>query len=435
MSNERVPIVAIRANDICFLGLLRSINSVAHVDLHALTFSWVGAPDWLSDKSIYANKVYSISNPADSEEASLDDLISYGKFLKKTYAKKPLVFCSSDVNLIFFHKYEKILSEYYCLPGDRTYKDFRSDIANKGLFYEKIRAHLPDLVLDNIYLFSSQCIEKLNNWNSFPCVIKPAEKDLSQSFYRSNNGLKAIKCEDRISLKKNVEKFLSLKHKLIIQEFIEFNNDTDEIPTYTYFDKNHSLRIYANGIKRIISPPKFGTAIALELSYNKELILISKKVGQAISWHGPLMIEFVIDQKKNRLKILEVNTRPWLFHDFYRQRGLPFIPMMIEEYKENLDYSKNLIVPNSEAIGSFNYDIIKMAELFLKNNKNLSKSNYTSNKLTDDFISFCSYACRSKSFFAQISDDDPNLTNSIVEYMEKTFGFNKDLIFNWILQD
>ena len=78
-------------------------------------------------------------------------------------------------------------------------------------------------------------------------------------------------------------------------------------------------------MKKLIHPPKFGTALVLELSYDEELFDFAATVGKALKWFGPLMIEFVRDPDTRRLLILEVNTRPWLFHDFYRQCGLPFI--------------------------------------------------------------------------------------------------------------
>ena len=33
-----------------------------------------------------------------------------------------------------------------------------------------------------------------------------------------------------------------------------------------------------------------------------------------------------------KFKIIEVNTRPWLFHDFYRQHGFDFVGSAIREH-------------------------------------------------------------------------------------------------------
>ena len=44
------------------------------------------------------------------------------------------------------------------------------------------------------------------------------------------------------------------------------------------------------------------------------------------------MIEFIRDARSQKFTIIEVNTRPWLFHDFYRQHGLDFIGSALREH-------------------------------------------------------------------------------------------------------
>ena len=381
-----VPVVAIRANDISYLGLNRALNSIEGVDLYSVSFTWEGAPVWYSDLSNCLGNKIEIPNPAVNQKDSLAALVTLGRDIKAKYNHKALVFCSSDVNQIFFHENESILSNYYCLLGDSTYSDFRSDVTDKGRFFEKIQTTYPELVPISESFYSPECLYKLEKWSTFPCILKPTVKDLSQSFYKTHGGDKAVLCETRSDLENKLTNLLESGFSLLVQDFIPFGDETDEMPTYTYFDADGNLRIYANCIKDVIYPPKFGTAISVIQSFSEELIEPSKKIGNLIKWNGPLMIEFVKDRRDNSLKVLEINTRPWLFHDFYRFTDLPFVTYSALEFANSLPTFKETITPNVKHLHSRNIDLISLTNYFFKNNIHES---ITTKEKTLSLIKFC----------------------------------------------
>jgi hypothetical protein len=66
---------------------------------------------------------------------------------------------------------------------------------------------------------------------------------------------------------------LALKRELndgfdiIVQEKVVFDTVYDEIPFYLYADANGKIRMAANGIKELIDPFPFGTAIVLRFAW------------------------------------------------------------------------------------------------------------------------------------------------------------------------
>ncbi len=381
---NKIPVVILRSNDISFLGLLRSLSENEDIDVIPVIFSW-NDDKWFCEESKYFKNFKVIHNPASHEKEAVKDLILIGREIKKKYGKRALTFCSSDVNLILLHKYENKLSEFFTISGDSEFKSYRSNLSNKGNFFTNIQKSFYENVPKFRYIETKNDLKKLDKWEHFPCVIKPAIKDLSQSFYKINDRKKAIYCKSKEALKENLLKLLNSNYKLLVQEYICFDKYDDEIPTYTFFDKFHELKVYANGIKKIIYPEHYGTAIILEISFHKELINICKDLAKFLNWSGPLMIEFIRDKKDKNFKIIEINPRPWLFHDFYRKKGLPFIPMSVEEYINKKYDQKETIFPSKKVIGHVNQDILSLADFFFDKNNN-ELTNIKKTKLFTDFI-------------------------------------------------
>ena len=175
----------------------------------------------------------------------------------------------------------------------------------------------------------------------YPLIVKPSVKDYAQSFYAKHNGMKALTVTNESELKKILSDGLEAGSKLIVQEKIAFDRPEDEIPFYAYVDKNSKIIMAATGIKRLIQPHPYGTANVLELSWHQELLELAQKIVEAISWRGLIMIEFIKEKNTNQWKMIEINTRPWLFCDFYSRYNFNFIKLLYLDWTNNLaDYEK-----------------------------------------------------------------------------------------------
>jgi predicted ATP-grasp superfamily ATP-dependent carboligase len=181
----------------------------------------------------------------------------------------------------------------------------------------------------------------------YPCVYKPAVKDVGQTFYRVHNMMKAIECEDPQSLEEALHREVDAGFELVVQEKILFDSALEEIPFYVYADEHHEIRLATSAIKEEIRPFPFGTATVLRLDWNPELLFHAKAIVRALKWRGLLMIEFIKDRKDGQWKVVEVNVRPWLFNDFFRQSGFDYLGYLVDDLRGELHRRPKLHRPQS----------------------------------------------------------------------------------------
>ena len=325
------PIVAIRANDLCFMGLLRTIENAGFEPI-CVHFTWKGAGPWLSEKSRHWTNTVEITNPAENPLKAATELAFLGNALLENSNQKSLVVPSSDTAQKLLFEYEDKLGPYFNMYGAPNFDSFRYGATHKGEFFKSLNDHLPDLCPETTLIQKDQSSANLDELTKYPYVIKPAAKDFTQSFYRLNNGKKAITVSNINQAKTTLNHLLKTQNELILQEKIPFGSADNEVPVYCFFDRTSELRMIAAGRKNLIYPSEFGTAIVLELTNSEFLREHAQRVGKLLRWSGPLMIEFIRDARSKKFKIIEVNTRPWLFHDFYRQHGLDFIGSVLREH-------------------------------------------------------------------------------------------------------
>ncbi len=345
--SNRPEVFVIRANDMAFMGLLRSVNAAGSIAVPVI-YDWPGAPDWTSSGSKYFRNAKEIANPVTQENAAVEKLLELGYESLKRTGRKPLVLPSSDTILMLFLDNEEQLSDVFELMGHENYSTFRSEITHKAKFFEILQKAIPEMCPVTMTCSKPEQISQVVSAAKFPVIVKPAVKDYGQSFYRYNNGAKAITIPDASQLTITLEDLIEKGFDLLVQEKIEFHDARDEIPFYAAVDANSHIRIAATGIKEFLQPAPFGTATVLRLTWHEELLPLAQKVAAAIKWRGTLMIEFIRDLKDGRWKIIEVNTRPWLFQDFYQQFGLAFVPFAIRDHAErNLKPVTDTIVPSA----------------------------------------------------------------------------------------
>ena len=419
-----IPCLSMRANDVSFLGLIRAASNVKNIDNYCGIFSWDGAPKWYSDYSQNLKNTLHLQNPAEEEQKCLSDLINFGELNYSRFKKKTLVLCSSDVNEVFFQNHSQKLNNYFYLPGEKSISKIRKDISDKGIFFDTLSQKLPEFCPKTVSVKSENCLVKLKDWSIFPCVVKPAKKDLSQSFYRLHKGDKALLIDSYSMLKSTIQNLIKLNYELVVQEFISFDSLRDEIPTYAYFDNHSELKIYCNCIKKYVFPPKFGTALSVEVTCDEQLIEATKKIGDAINWFGPLMIEFVRDTKNNRLLVLEVNTRPWLFHDFYRQIGLDFVPQYLRDLSGGMPKCE-LQTPNERQLGSVNINLIDLAKL-------IPDELTESKRRTSWILETLKLSTNEKFYFTHFDNNDSQPYLSAMRDLELLYKIDVDRIENLI---
>ncbi len=335
MPQPTPPLLVFRSNDICFLGILRSCHA-ANIPTVSITFDWPGAGPWHSERSAGFQRSYRIANPYTDAAQAVSDFREIARQLSEEYGRRLMVLPSSDTNMMFLLDHFEQFSAYIQLMGDRRFEGARLDVAHKSSCAQLLSAHAAELSPLTLRCQQSGDIETVVQQMRYPAVYKPAVKDYGQTFYKQHGGNKAIECGSAEELRDKLLKEMAEGFDLVVQEKIFFDSVHDEIPFYLYADAAGRVRMAANGIKEVIEPFPFGTAILLRFAWREELLALAQQVVDALSWRGILMIEFVKDKKDDRWKVIEVNTRPWLFNGFYQRLGLNYTAMLYRDWMGEL---------------------------------------------------------------------------------------------------
>lgn len=420
---DRPPVLAVRANDLAFLGLLRGIVAAGSEPI-SVTYTWPGAKPWYSEKSCHFRNVFPIVNPLEDEDEAAARLVILGRALMEKFGKRSLVLPSSDSVQLLFFRHEKELSPYFDLMGDGNYASFRADITNKGSFFEQLSERHPQLCPVTFWCRNKGDLAQIADKAPFPVVVKPAIKDYQQSFYRLNDGSKAITVEDRETLVSTVDRLLDQGFELVVQERVIFDGVHDEIPFYTYIDRNSRVRLAASGIKEFIQPHPYGTATVLRLSSHPELIENAQKVADAIGWTGTLMIEFIRDKKDGHWKVIEVNTRPWLFHDFYRRFGMDFVPHAVLDHAGELPPATPegaIKIPDQNRLTNVDPTHVELTTIATDICKQENSAQENTQALKEFVASYSS--CHT---LPQATAEDPEPARAMIEELACTYSLDKD---------
>ena len=320
-----------RANDVCFLGCLRSLSEY-NIKIFSGIYKW-NNDKFISDKSVFLKEKIRLPNPAKREKEFIKKLIFNIKKVKKN--KKIFYLPTSDTNMMIAINNWNILKKYFYIHGNKNFSKPNKNVYCKFNMYQFLKKIKIETPLTEKFS-KKKCLDLLNK--GMDIIIKPSIKDYSQSFYKKNI-YKAVRISSIIDLKNFVNKNKKKLKNLIVQENVDFKNIKHELPIYLYANKHHKIIFSVCGVKRFIFPDKYGTAAILGIDDNKEILSISQKIVAALKWRGILMIEFIFNSKKKKWEVIEMNGRPWLMIDFFRRLNFSFLKLLIYDYM-NLDCTK-----------------------------------------------------------------------------------------------
>lgn len=335
-----------RANDICFLGCLRSLKREGIYVISGL-YNWKKNQKFLSNYSKYLKKKITISNPAKKEDKFIKEIKKlHSKSTKKS--EKFFYLPTSDTNMMVAIKNWKKISKSFFILGNKSFSKPNKNVYCKlSMFrlFEKNNINTP-----HTDKFSEQNFLQIQKKYKY-AIVKPSIKDFAQTFYKINIfkavTLKTLK-EFKIFKKKNK----ILIKDLILQEKIKFNKINHELPLYLYVNKKHEIVFSVCGVKHFIYPKKYGSAGILGITENKDLLDLAKKIVKVIKWRGILMIEFMYCSKSKKWYVIEMNGRPWLMIDFFRRLGFSFLKLLAYDFSNfSLDETlKHFELKKKEAI-------------------------------------------------------------------------------------
>jgi len=140
----------------------------------------------------------------------------------------------------------------------------------------------------------------LNTKIEYPLVLKPAFSSGSRGLFIVKNKFELIEVSDNLFKdydKYLIQDYISTKKKVVGVNVL-FDDNSKPIAIFTY----KRLREYPRGN---------GPSVLRESTYEPEIRDITLKLFKGLKWKGVAMVEYKIDEKDNKPKLIEINPRFW----------------------------------------------------------------------------------------------------------------------------
>ncbi|MBE9502271.1 MAG: ATP-grasp domain-containing protein [Chloroflexi bacterium] len=251
---------------------------------------------------------------------------------KKENIEGWIIYPNDDETVYFLAKYKEQLQEYYRIPTPPL--DVVKFTHEKKLTYQ-LAEESGIAIPKTFYPGNLEALEQLDL--EFPVIIKPSIKE---PFY-SKTRKKAIRIDDKEELVQEFERALSIidGSQIMIQELIPGG------PSYLfsvgslYKDGEFLGKVVARRTRQ--HPMDFGHATTYAETMDiPELEEIAAKILGLIGFYGLSEVEFMLDPRDGRYKLIEINARPWGWHTLAIGAGvdLPYLlyqDMLGEEGLQN----------------------------------------------------------------------------------------------------
>jgi len=157
----------------------------------------------------------------------------------------------------------------------------------------------------------------------YPVVVKPLVGHVWRERYR---GDKAIRVDGADALEALFREILAAGQSALVQSLIVGPN-TNHCKVCAYFDRNGYARAVLCMRKIRQYPVDFGVGTLMETVVEPEVLELGLRLFRAIEWRGPGSIEFKLDDRDGRWKLIELNPRLWQQHALAEACGMNF-PMI-----------------------------------------------------------------------------------------------------------
>ena len=230
-----------------------------------------------------------------------------------------IIYPNDDETVCLLSKYKEQLEEYYRIPTPPW--DVIRLTLEKKLTYQL--AEESGIAIPKTYY--PRNLEELEQLNlEFPVILKPSVKE---PFY-SKTRKKAIRIDDKKELVREFEKALSIidGSEIMIQELIPGGPSCLFSVGSLYKGGKFLGKVVARRTRQ--HPMDFGHATTYAETVDiPELEEIAAKILGQIGYYGLSEVEFMLDPRDGRYKLIEINARPWGWHTLANAAGvdLPYL--------------------------------------------------------------------------------------------------------------
>lgn len=238
-----------------------------------------------SKKAVYPNMA---ENPKKFKEFIF-------RYIKEN--KFDAVFPVMNKNVLFFSKHKKELSKYTAVPlVDYKIMIKAMDKGKIMKFAEKIGIPHPE----TYYPDKSDDLKKAIKNLDFPVIVKP----------RRSSGSRGVKiCNSVNGLKKTFADISKNYGKPIIQEYIP--QEGEAIGVSCLFGYDHKEKAVFTHKRLRQYPIKGGPSTLRQSIRHPAAEKIAVKLLRKLKWFGLAMVEFKVDPRDGKPKLIEINPRFW----------------------------------------------------------------------------------------------------------------------------
>ncbi|MEX2574468.1 MAG: ATP-grasp domain-containing protein [Balneolaceae bacterium] len=234
----------------------------------------------------------------------IDELCELGESFKK----KPVIFSDDDRALLNISRNREKLEEYYLFLYPE--KEMVNAVLDKDKFAElSERVGLP--VPRSYRVTPKSNFHAVASRVTFPCIIKPTQRHFwwgSEFTEKIGDYKKAFKCVDYEELEEMYQKISQINPGVIIQEYIEGDDDR-HYSANLLVDSGGKLLGHYIARKKRIYPIKAGTGTYVETLANNDVLQTCLKVIDQLELKGLLNIQFKQDRRTGEYKLLEIHAR------------------------------------------------------------------------------------------------------------------------------
>ncbi|HXX33431.1 MAG TPA: ATP-grasp domain-containing protein [Thermodesulfobacteriota bacterium] len=311
--NNNKPGAVITGGDFQGLGALRSL---AQKDIPIILLD---GDHCIGRYSRFKKKF--IKSPSLSKtETYFDFLIGLAK---KEKIHGWVIFPNSDEAVYVLAKYKEALKDYYRIPTpDWEVTQYVYNKENTYRAAEKYGIPIPK----TFYPKSLSELLELNLW--YPLVIKPAIRD---HFYNKTK-IKAFRVNNQKELTKIYQWVCSIidPSEVLVQDFIP--GGPKNLYSFCPLFKDGKVVASITARRARQHPMDFGHASTyVELVHIPEMQTIAEKFLRLINYYGIAEVEFMMDPRDGKYKLLEVNPRVWGWHTLAIYAGVNFPYLLYQD--------------------------------------------------------------------------------------------------------
>lgn len=249
--------------------------------------------------SRFVARRFTYASPKARPEAFIDDVLREATELFKHTGKKPVIFSFSDATSLLLARFRDQLSEscVLLLPPQASIETASDKEATYVLAQQ--------LSIPTIRTYELADLSEL----AYPAIVKNRHSIVWVEGKSVSGSAEFVFTEDELRAAHARVAHESGEAPLV-QEFITGGEYGIEMVCA----EGEPLAIFAH--KRIRSmSPRGGAAVVKETATETESIALMRTYAQALaralSWHGPIMVEFKVDARNGSVLLMEVNGRFW----------------------------------------------------------------------------------------------------------------------------